>query len=674
VTRDPYRYFRVEAHELLEQLSRGALGLEKGDAGAGVPQLLRLAHTLKGAARVVKQREIADLAHALEDLLAPYRDSPREVTRDRVDEVLAALDRIGEQLARLPGPARDPEGKSPEGESTSIRAVRAEISEVDALLEGLGEVHGELGRLRSVLGGSGRARGLASRLAAQAGGPARALAEEVGTAVGAMERDAAVTLERVDRELRLSREMAERLRLVSAGATFSALQRVVRDTAHAAGKRVAFGASGAEVRLDGHVLDAVRPALVQLVRNAVAHGIEPEAERRRAGKPAEGQVRLHVARQGQRVVFRCSDDGRGVDLEAVRRALERRGGLPAGTERLEPAELLRRLLEGGLTTSDAVTQLAGRGIGLDVVRNAAERVGGDVSLHTDARIGTAVAVRVPVSLVSLEALIVEAAGSAAALPLDAVRGALRVAGRELTRSPQGDALTWEGGLVPVLPLGACLGGEGSALRAPPGARDETMQSAVLVHRTRGRVALVVDRILGVETVVLRPMPALAPVTPIISGLYLDAEGDPRPVLDADALADPATRSAARADGVVPRARPILVVDDSVTTRMLEQSILESAGYEVDLATSGEQGLEMAQRNRYGLFLVDVEMPGMDGFALVERLRADPVLRDVPCVLVTSRDAAQDRERGMALGASGYVVKSEFDQAEFLGRVAKLVRS
>jgi two-component system chemotaxis sensor kinase CheA len=158
----------------------------------------------------------------------------------------------------------------------------------------------------------------------------------------------------------------------------------------------------------------------------------------------------------------------------------------------------------------------------------------------------------------------------------------------------------------------------------------------------------------------------------VAGASLDAEGHPQLVLDAEALAEHVCRAGpAPAAEPAPRT-PILIIDDSLTTRMLEQSILESAGYEVDLATSGEEGLVRARARRYALFLVDVEMPGMDGFTFIERTREDPALRDTPAVLVTSRDAPEDRRRGQSAGARAYIVKGEFDQTELLDKIRHLV--
>jgi two-component system chemotaxis sensor kinase CheA len=172
--------------------------------------------------------------------------------------------------------------------------------------------------------------------------------------------------------------------------------------------------------------------------------------------------------------------------------------------------------------------------------------------------------------------------------------------------------------------------------------------------------------------VVRPLPGSTPSDPIVAGASLDAEGHPQLLLDPDGLVEHICRVGSAPHATpVPRA-PILVIDDSLTTRMLEQSILESAGYEVDLATSGEDALERARKRRYSLFLVDVEMPGMDGFTFIEHARGDPILRDIPAVMVTSRGSPEDRQRGLNVGAQAYIVKGEFDQTELLDQIRLLM--
>jgi two-component system chemotaxis sensor kinase CheA len=290
-----------------------------------------------------------------------------------------------------------------------------------------------------------------------------------------------------------------------------------------------------------------------------------------------------------------------------------------------------------------------------------------VSLTSEPGAGTTVELRVPVTLSSLTVLLVEAGGAVLALPLQAVRRTLRVGPGATVRSGEGAVVLDGTEAVPFLRLAAALKREGSQ---PEGAR---ACSAVVLEDGAGRVAVGVDRLLGVESVLVRPLPPLSPPSPLTAGVSLDGSGAARLVLDPEGLAA-AVRVGARGPAApVPAARPpVLVVDDSLTTRMLEQSILESAGYEVELAVCAEEALAKAREQRYGLFVVDVEMPGMDGFEFVARTRADPALRGTPAILVTSRSSADDRRRGEEAGARAFIVKSEFDQAQLLRTIRELV--
>jgi two-component system chemotaxis sensor kinase CheA len=269
-------------------------------------------------------------------------------------------------------------------------------------------------------------------------------------------------------------------------------------------------------------------------------------------------------------------------------------------------------------------------------------------------------------LSSLDVLTVEVDGQLAAVPLEAVRRSLRVAPQDVTSSTDGEAIEHEGSLIPMRTL--WLGGARNAQRLPSG----RTRPALVLHAAGVTAALAVDRLHGTETVVLRPLPVLAPADAAIAGMHLDADGNPRLVLAPEALVSAARLASAADPAPASPARPILIVDDSLTTRMLESSILESAGFDVAMASSGEEGLAMARNGRFGLFLVDVEMPGMDGFGFIERTRADPQLREVPCILVTSRDSPDDKRRGQAAGACAHIVKNEFDQAAFLAHVERLV--
>lgn len=671
MAKDPYRYFRIEARELVEQLGQGLLDLEKdGGSADAVQRLLRLAHTLKGAARVVKQAGIADLIHGVEDTLAPHRDGSEPLARARIDQLLAMFDAISAMLAQLPradGAPADPV-QAPAGVADPApRIMRADVLEVDVLLEGLAEIGSELAALQRGVAQLGGVRELARSLrepALHAAGKAHALADQLETLTSGLERSMAAGADRIDRELRETRDAAERLRLIPVSSVFHALERTARDAAASMGKQLVFEASGGHLRIDGEVLDAVQVALVQLVRNAAAHGIETPARRRAAGKPAQGRITLEVVRRAYRVWLRCSDDGAGIDLDAVRRVLGERGVPPGERDALSSAQLLDMLLRGGITTSGAVSELAGRGIGLDVVRAAVQGLGGEVHATSGAQ-GTTIELRVPLSLAALDVLMVEADGHVMALPLDAIKGTLRVVQEEIIRTPDGELIVYQGQSVPLLPLRLGMRAKGVHRWAP------RALTAVILGVEGALTALAVTRLHGIESIVLRALPALAPADPVVLGLHLDSEGNPRIVLDPEALAGAMQQRGPSPQEPAP-SKPILIVDDSLTTRMLECSILESAGFRVAMAASAEEGLEMARRASYALFLVDVEMPGMDGFSFIETVRADPRLRQVPSILVTSCDAPEYRRRGEEAGAVGYIIKNEFDQVDFLQRVGALV--
>lgn len=669
--KDPLRYFRIEAREISEELGRGALRLEQEATPELVQRLMRLAHTLKGAASVVKQRAIAEETHALEDALVPLRDVAGTPSREAIETIIAHTDTIAAQVASLDAPPEAaPRAAQPRAAAIDepFSMLRADIAEMDGLLDGISEASVQVRGFRRSAALAEEARHLAELIAdrvapqsARGRGdtPAtektRQFAEDLRGIAKQLEHDLKSGADQSERELDQARSAAERLRLMPCSAAFAPLERAVRDAAQAQGKQAVLTVSGGDVRLDAQVLGLVQRALIQMLRNAVAHGIETPAARATAGKAETGQVAIHVEQRGTRVAFICSDDGAGIDLDAVRRAS---GASAAASD----SDLVDLLLGGGVSTTGTVTEAAGRGVGLDVVREIAAQLDGVVKARTAAGQGTNIELIVPVSLASLDALLVESGDSVSAIPLAAVRHTVRLAPGDVVRGAEGETIVYDGKVIGFTPLARATGG------AP---RPAGSGSAVVMGGDPALAAVGVERLLGASNIVVRPVPELAFADPVVSGLYLDARGVPQPVLDPDALVRAMAGVKGVAEAAPEKPLPILVIDDSLTTRVLEQSILESVGYEVDLAVHAEEGMEKARLKRYGLFLVDVEMPGMDGFEFVERTRADPELSRTPAILVTSRNAPEDKRRGMEAGASGYIVKSEFDQRKVLDLIRTL---
>lgn len=687
--KDPYRYFRIEAAELHEQIGQGILSLEQGkDAVSTLTLLLRLAHTLKGAARVVKLPQIADHAHAIEDILTPLRDNPEAVlTRPQVEALLGLNDQVGQELGALaaaPAPAAAPAAAPAPAPAAPkpVAAARVEAAAGTALRPAtpaaaaapptsaaVAAPAAPAATLRPDDNDLDKLLGSVSQAYQQLGQLRRHLEQQAGGTKGLLE-DA---LDQMARELDQARDSAERLRLTAAARLFLPLQRAVRDAAQALGKEAVFEGIGGDVRLDGEVLALVQGALVQMARNAVAHGIEPPGERLAAGKPPQGRVTVTVQRRGRRVAFECSDDGAGLDLQALRDKAVRKGMLAPTDEVPDAKAALALLLRGGISTAKEINELAGRGVGVDVARDAAARLGGEITLRTTPGRGTTFSLIVPLRLAALEVMTVEVGGMVVALPMDAVRSSVRLSPQDVAVSAEGHSIAHEGQSIPFAALRDALG---VATLAPEHAHDNPAHaqrvSALLIQSASGPAALAVDRILGTTHVTLRPAPELMPADPLVAGVSVDVAGLPQLVLDPDGLADFARASRPPVLSSGAPELPLLVIDDSLTTRMLEQSILESAGYQVHAAVSAEDGMVLARQRRYGLFLVDVEMPGMDGFTFVERTRADPELQSVPAVLITSLSTPAHKQRGKDVGASGYIVKGEFAQPEFLELVRRLV--
>ena len=415
--KDPYKYFRVEARELLDDLTRLVLELDKGAADKSrIAKLLRLAHTLKGAAHVVKQTSIAEAAHAIEGILYPYRESEGPVPEPSTSEVLGLLDQLAAKLKDLAPPIETEETAMNPASSRGDRleTVRVEIQDVEELLSSVSEAAVQVAGIRNETGALKEIRQLASAIAEyfSVSNPrpngegtlrVRAMAEQLPGRLGRIEQELVSAVERTERELLESQERTHRLRLLPVEIIFPSLGRALRDVAQAQGKQVDLQTSGAEVRLDADVLAVLRDALLQLVRNAVAHGIEKPETRAAAGKPSLGTVEVRVERKGRRVAFLCRDDGAGIDVGAIRRAAVRKGAISTvEVESLGLKEAINLILHGGVSTTRTANTISGRGIGLDLVRDAVTRLKGDISVDTTPGIGTTVELSVPVSLNSAE--------------------------------------------------------------------------------------------------------------------------------------------------------------------------------------------------------------------------------------------------------------------------------
>jgi two-component system chemotaxis sensor kinase CheA len=462
-------------------------------------------------------------------------------------------------------------------------------------------------------------------------------------------------------------DAVHRARMLPFAEACEGLDRMARDLAHAADKEVELVLEGGAVELDRSVLEGLKDPLRHLVRNAVGHGAEPPAERRAAGKPPRARVTVGATLRGAQVEVTVQDDGRGLDLEALRGAV-RRAGLP---EPADERELAQRIFLPGLSTSPTVTDVSGRGMGLDVVKNHVEALHGTVEVRPAAGAGTRFTLTVPLTLTTLRAVLVSAGGQTYALAGTNVQHVVRVAPEELRQVAGRRMLSLGGAPLPVASLAAVLG-----VSAPPAAGVGKLP-ALVVAAGEKRVVLLVEAVLAEQEIVVKSLGARVQRLRHVSGATLLPAGRVALLLNAAGVARTALGTTevalhTPAPAAAPAPKRLLVADDSLTTRTLEKTILEAAGYEVVTAPDGAAAWRLLQERGADLLVSDVEMPLMDGFALTEAVRASPRFRALPVVLVTGRASDEDRERGLRAGADAYLVKSGFDQRALLETIARLL--
>lgn len=450
--------------------------------------------------------------------------------------------------------------------------------------------------------------------------------------------------------------------------------RMVRDLGKSLGKAVRLEQSGDATPVDRDVLERLEAPLTHLLRNAVDHGIESPDDRRAAGKPAEGVVSLQASHSGGMLQVTVSDDGRGIDCEQLRAAVVSRGLARVDmADQFSEQELLEFLFLPGFTMKPTVSEVSGRGVGLDVVQDTLRQVRGSVRIATERGRGTRFVLKLPLTLSVVRALIVQIGGEPYGLPLAYVDRVLRVAAGELRLLEGRQHADLDGVPLGLVPAHQVLG-------LSAGASDPASTPVIVLGDVHGRYGLVVERLLGERELVVQALdPRLGKIKDISAGALM-ADGTPLLIVDVEDLlhsvrklvsAGQLQRLGTVTAAAVKRKR-VLVVDDSLTVRELERKLLDTHGYEVDVAVDGIDGWNALRTQPFDLVVTDVDMPRLDGIELVRRLKADPALRSVPVMIVSYKDREADRRRGLEAGADYYLAKGSFQDRALLDAVVDLI--
>jgi two-component system chemotaxis sensor kinase CheA len=455
---------------------------------------------------------------------------------------------------------------------------------------------------------------------------------------------------------------------------FEAFPKLLRDLSRDQGKDVELSITGGEIEIDRRIQEEMRTVFIHLLRNAIDHGIEKPEVRKKKGKPPRGMVQIVVSRgEGNRVEILLSDDGCGIDPEVLKEASLKRGIVsPEEALKLSEQDIVFLVFRSGVSTSPIITDISGRGLGLTIVREKIEKLDGRVSIETDLHRGTTIRMTLPLTVSTFRGVIVTAAERPFVIPTTDVERTVRIKREEIRTVENLDTLSLDGIVTPLVKLSDVLGLSDR--------NDESPVITVLILESRGkRIGFRVDAILAEQEILLKGLSRHLSRVRNVAAATILGSGKVVPVLNVSDLIKSAAASAvhpvkqaATPAGFEAANKTVLVVEDSITSRMLLKNILETSGYLVKTAVDGIDAISHLKTEKFDAVVSDVDMPRMNGFNLTEKIRGDKKLSELPVVLVTALGSREDRERGIDVGANAYIVKSSFDQSNLLETLRRLI--
>jgi two-component system sensor histidine kinase and response regulator WspE len=725
--------FRLEAETQTQVLTSGLLALERDHAAADqLEACMRAAHSLKGAASIVGLTVGVRVAHAMEDCFVAAQQGRTTLGRAQIDlllggtdllmriagtpepdlgawaaqkqpEVDSCLSALARSLENPAGPPLPdsgsvqvvPQRRASDGAGESAdRVLRVTAENLNRLLGLAGESLVEskwvkpfaesLLRLKRLQHKSSNALvSLKDALSGQAldehTQSALADAQSVVTECEQIMAQRLLELEMFDRRsIDLSNRLYDealacRMRPFADGV--HAFPRMVRDLALSLGKQVKLDIIGETTQVDRDILGKLDAPLGHLLRNAVDHGVESPDERRAAGKPAEGVLRLEARHSAGALHVSISDDGRGVDLDKLRRAVVERNlvDVQAGAA-LSEAELLEFLFLPGFSMKGTVTDISGRGVGLDVVQNMVKQVRGTVRVSSQLGRGTRFQLQLPVTLSVVRTLLVEVGGEPYAFPLAHIIRTIKLSKTQIELLEGRQHFDFDGRRIGLVVAQQVLEtGEATTVG------DEL--AVIVMGELSHTYGLVVDRFLGERELVVQPLDAqIGKVKDIVAGALM-TDGSPVLIVDTEDLirsmdklvSDGHLSRVPHQGGALGKKRKrILVVDDSLTVREVERKLLGNLGYDVEVAVDGMDGWNAVRTGHFDLVVTDIDMPRMDGIELVSLINKDPNLKSLPVMVVSYKDRDEDRQRGLEAGAAYYLTKGSFHDETLVQAVVDLI--
>jgi two-component system chemotaxis sensor kinase CheA len=451
---------------------------------------------------------------------------------------------------------------------------------------------------------------------------------------------------------------------------------MVRNLADDEGKQVNFKIKGLEVQADRLVLQRLKDPLMHMLRNAVSHGIELPEARKAAGKPPTGIIRFFIEVERNRLRITVEDDGNGIDFQGISDLAFKKGHLSRQeVEIVSHEELLHYIYQPGFTTVKMITDLHGRGIGMSVVQEAVNRLRGEINVKSREKKGTRFVLLIPLTLSTHRVLLVQAGGQTFGVPVESIDRLIQVRLTEIFTVEGKPVINYDKRPIPFAILADLL-----AVSRVPFSKEKELIDLVVLHSGADMMGLGVDAVLSEEEIQIKDLPAPADQATHFTGGFIRGDGCVSLIVNPVVLMETLVRSNGEdlpffntaAVPVQQEQKKLLIVDDSVTTRTLEKTILESQGYEVHMAVDGLDALELMKTTDVDLVVTDIKMPKMDGFTLIEEMKKSERLKEMPVIIVSSMADQKDMERGLNLGADAYIVKQKFDQKNLLEAIGQIL--
>ncbi len=703
--------FRIESAEHLQKLDAGLLQLEKtpGDQSL-VQEIFREAHSLKGSARMLGLIDIQGLANTVEDMLGEVRGGKLNVTADVIKPQLVTLDRIRQLVAEAVGDSMAParmtpvEGVSPievvEVPSPSVTPIvpiqtstgAVDILQVDSINQGrqippefhIDTLRVDAKKLDFLLSQAGELVVSRSRILRWQGEFSRFISRLDSRDISTDEwvKEAQLMRTKLDEDASRLSAITEEiedgirgLRLLPISTLLEQFPRMVHDLAAEEKKQVELVFEGEGTVADKRIIEEMKSPLMHMLRNAIDHGVETPDQRLKAGKPEAGNILVRVSQDADHVRLDVVDDGRGLDLEAIRQqAVKRHLYTEDQALGLDDVQLKNILMTPGFSTNKMITDISGRGVGLDVVRSTVERMRGTLQIESSPGRGMTFTLNLPVSLTSTRVMILREWGESYALPCDAIYFSKILQPGELFVREDRQCFYHDDQVITVSRLG-------SLLDKPLQLVDiQAAVICVIVRVGEFCFGLIVDELHDEEEIVLKAPPVPIKRLRNVSGLTILDSGLVCAVLNASDLAKSVRHThqkSVEAEEVPPSIessikKSLLLVEDSIVTRIQEKRILEAAGYEVVTAVDGVNAWNILASRSFDAIVSDIMMPNMNGLEFAAKIRANRKFSDIPIILVTSLASEDDRRKGLEAGADAYISKSDFDQTILLDSIARLI--